>query len=419
MQKHQVIAVAAAAIIGSGALAGCGSSSDDGASSGHVTLQMWGFANLSKPLVEQYQREHPNITIDTKISDYDAAHQTLTTALAAGKVPDIAQIAIDFMGEFVGNPSTFTDLRDYGAQDLSGQFLDWRWKGGVAKDGEVVGIPTDVGGMAVAYRTDLFQAAGLPTDPTEVSALWPTWDGYITAGQTYVRATGKKFVDSGKSIYRAESNQGDQKYTGADGKPVYESNPVIKAAWDDGTKAIEAGLSANLGSFTPQWNAAMANGGIATMIAPAWMLGVIQQQAPGTNGKWNIASLPGTSGNDGGSFLAVPKKADHAKEAYEFIRWLESPENQLALFKENNTFPSAPALYDEPAVRDYTNPFFGGAPVGKIYTASVKAVRPFPIGPKDRLIEQQFENAMYSVDQGKAAPDEAWQTALAGAKREA
>jgi cellobiose transport system substrate-binding protein len=380
---------------------------------------MWGFANLSQPLVQQYQRDHPNITINTKVSDYDASHQTLTTALAAGKVPDLAQIAIDYMGEFVANPETFTDLRDYGAQDLAGQFLDWRWKGGVAKDGAVVGIPTDVGGMAVAYRIDLFQAAGLPTDPAKVTALWPDWDGYIAAGQKYVQATGKKFVDSGKSVYRAESNQGSEKYVGPDGKPIYESNPVIRSAWDHGTRAIAAGLSANLGSFTPQWNAAIANGGVATMIAPAWMLGTIQQQAPDTKGKWNIAGLPGTAGNDGGSFLAVPKKAAHPKEAYDFIRWLESPENQLALFKENNTFPSAPALYDDPAVRDYTNPFFSGAPVGKIYTASVKAVKPFPTGGKDRLIEQQFENAMYSVDQRKASPDQAWQTALAGARREA
>ena len=30
---------------------------------------------------------------------------------------------------------------------------------------------------------DLFQSAGLPTDPDQVSALWPTWDGYIAAGQ--------------------------------------------------------------------------------------------------------------------------------------------------------------------------------------------------------------------------------------------
>lgn len=417
MTPHKVIAVATAALIGAGVLAGCGSSGG-GQSSGHVTLQMWGFANLSQPLVAQYQKEHPNITIDTKISDYDASHQTLLTALAAGKVPDIAQIAIDYMGEFVANAPSFTDLRTYGAQDLAGHYLDWRWKGGVAGNGAVVGIPTDVGGMAVAYRTDLFQAAGLPTDPAAVNALWPTWDGYIAAGQKYVTATGKKFIDSGKSVFRAESNQGSQKYTAADGSLIYATNPTIRSAWDDGTKAIAAGLSANLGTFTPQWNAALANGGVATVIAPAWMLSSIEQQAPDTKGKWNIATLPGTAGNDGGSFLVVPKRAAHPKEAYDFISWLESPANQLALFKQNNTFPAVPSLYADPAVQSYTDQFFGNAPIGKIYSASVQAVKPFPVGPKDRVIEQQFENAIYSVDQNKASAETAWQNALADAKRE-
>jgi cellobiose transport system substrate-binding protein len=418
MLQARLGAAAAAAIIGAGVLAGCGSSGDNAGGSGHVTLQMWGFANLSQPLVTQYEKEHPDVTIDVKISDYDASHQTLTTALAAGKVPDLAQIAIDYMGEFVANPGTFTDLRKYGAGNLAGEFLDWRWKGGVAADGSVVGIPTDVGGMAVAYRTDLFASAGLPTDPAAVSALWPTWDGYIAAGHKYVQATGKKFVDSGKSVFRAESNQGGEKYTRADGSFIYETNPVIKQAWDDGTKAIAAGLSANLGTFTPQWNAALANSGVATVIAPAWMLSSIRQQAPTTKGKWNIATLPGTAGNDGGSFLAVPKRAAHPQQAYDFIKWLEAPANQLALFKENATFPSTPQLYTDPAVQGYTDPFFGSAPIGKIYTTSVQAVKPFSVGAKDRLIEQQFENAIYSVDQGKAAPDKAWRTALDGVKRE-
>ncbi len=49
-----------------------------------------------------------------------------------------------------------------------------------------LGLGTDIGPLAICYRTDLFKAAGLPTDPAEVSALWANgWDGYIAAGQQY------------------------------------------------------------------------------------------------------------------------------------------------------------------------------------------------------------------------------------------
>lgn len=322
------------------------------------------------------------------------------------------------MGEFVATPQAFTDLRSFGADQIKGDYIDWRWNGGVASDGTVVGIPTDVGGMAVAYRTDLFAKAGLPTDPEKVSALWPTWPDYISAGKKYVAATNKKFVDSGKAIFRAESNQGNEKYVDAEGKAVYDSNPQIRKAWDDGVAAIDAGLSANLATYTPQWGAALANGGIATLIAPAWMLSQIVQQAPKTKGLWNIAKLPGGAGNDGGSFLAVSKNAKHPKEAYEFIKWLEAPEQQLALFKDNQTFPATPKLYDDPAVLGLKNPFFGDAKIGEIYIESVKAVKPHPVGPKDRMVENRFENGIGRVDQGVQKPDAAWDQTLAEAKRE-
>jgi cellobiose transport system substrate-binding protein len=412
------IAIAALAV---SPLVACSSGDSSNAASspgGKVTLEMWGFADLPKDMVAEYQKLHPEITVTSKIGDYDAAHQSLLTALAAGRGPDIAQIAIDYMGEFVATPGAFTDLKKFGAEDLKKDYLDWRWNGGVASSGEVVGIPTDVGGMAVAYRTDLFKQAGLPTEPAAVSALWPTWDDYIATGKKYVAASGKKFIDSGKAVFRAESNQGDLKYVDAQGNTVYESNPQIKTAWDDGAAAIEGGLSANVATYTPQWNAALANGAISTLIAPAWMLGQIEQQAPGTKGKWNIAALPGGAGNDGGSFLAVPKNAPHAKEAYEFIKWLEAPAQQLTAFKRYQAFPAVPALYTDPAVTGLTNPFFGAAKIGQIYVDSVKAVKPHPVGPKDRAIENRFENGIGRVDQGKQKPDAAWDQTLSEIKRE-
>jgi len=409
-------ALAAAAAI-SLLLAGC-SGASGGSSDEKITLNMWGFADLYKPQVQQYEKDHPNITIQSKISDYDASHQTLLTALAAGKGPDIGQIAIDYMGEFVDKPAAFTDLRKFGADKIEKNYLDWRWAGGVATNGSVVGIPTDVGGMAIAYRTDLFQAAGLPTDPAEVSKLWPDWKGYLATGKKYVDATGQKWVDSGKSVFRAESNQGDEKYYDAKGKTVYESNSQIKRSFDDGVAAIDGGMSANVATFTPQWGAALANGGFATLPAPAWMLGVVQQQAPDLAKEWSIATLPGTSGNDGGSFLVVPKASKHAKEAYDFISWLEDPKQQLANFKATNTFPSTPSLYSNPAVTSLKNPYFSDAPVGTIYTDSLKAVKGHPTGPKDRIIENQFENALGRVDQGQQSGPDAWKQALGDAKRE-
>ncbi len=53
----------------------------------------------------------------------------------------------------------------------------------------------------------------------------------------------------------------------------------------------------------------MNKGTFATILAPAWMMDYIKQQAPDTSGKWDIAALPGGGGNQGGTQLTVPSYA--------------------------------------------------------------------------------------------------------------
>ena len=64
--------------------------------------------------------------------------------------------------------------------------------------------------MQVAYRSDLFKKAGLPTDRVAVRKLWPTWDAFIATGKKYVakltpaeKKAGKGFIDDAGSIYAA------------------------------------------------------------------------------------------------------------------------------------------------------------------------------------------------------------------------
>ena len=143
------------------------------------------------------QTEHPDIFINFIQAGYQEHHDQLLAQLAAGDVPDIAAIEVGFMSKFKAQPENFKNLLDYGAADIQKDYLPWRWEQATSADGSsVIGIPTDVGGMAMCYRTDLFAAAGLPTDPTEVGALWPDWESFIATGQKYVTGSGgKKFID--------------------------------------------------------------------------------------------------------------------------------------------------------------------------------------------------------------------------------
>jgi cellobiose transport system substrate-binding protein len=142
------------------------------------------------------------------------------------------------------------------------------------------------------------------------------------------------------------------------------------------------------------------------------MIGYIQGQAPDTAGKWGITSIPEVGANWGGTQLTIPAGSDRPQEAYELIAWLLSPENQLEVFERHGNFPSTPELYDAPEIQAFTNDFFPGVAIGRIFAESAKAVQPIYEGPQQRPIDREFENALIAVEDGTVAADDAWQYAL-------
>ncbi|MFM2238052.1 MAG: hypothetical protein RL389_399 [Actinomycetota bacterium] len=398
-----------------------------------IQLKIWTFGNvIQTPLEKEYERLNPTIDLVIKENSMDAHHQSLITAFKANTTPDIAAIEVAYSGFFRSYPKYF--------QNLSGlvnesDYLDWRWDQGVGNDGKLIGIPTDVGGLQVAYRKDLFKAHGLPTDREEVGKLWPTWQAFINTGKTYVSkltadekksCTVKKvcygFIDNAGTMYPAILNQGTKKYYESNGKlpfkmvdnkKEFDPNASVKTAFTTTTTAIGTpGFSTRINQFTSDWNAGMMKGVFATVLAPAWMLDYIKQQAKSTKGKWDIADLPGGGGNLGGSQLSVPTSAKYPAQAKAFIKWYLSPNMQLRIFKEYGLFPSASSLYNNTQLTGYKDPFFSNAPTGQIYVTGAKKLRPIFDGKNQRAIDNYFGQSLAKVAVGKATAAVAWKDAI-------
>ena len=126
--------------------------------------------------------------------------------------------------------------------------------------------------------------------------------GPVLRGRPAVRRGrgGKKFVDNATNLYNPILGQQAVGHFDTSENLKMEGGP--KAA-DLSVKAIDLGLSANLGSFSPEWNAGFVDGNFAVLACPAWMLGHIKNTAGDANkGKWDIAAIPGGGGNWGRSF---------------------------------------------------------------------------------------------------------------------
>ncbi|GAA2151053.1 extracellular solute-binding protein [Glycomyces lechevalierae] len=408
-------AMAAAAAAALALTAACSGGGDD---DGKITLSVGLFGDFGfGPLYEEYTKLHPEIEFEERIAEFADHHTNLTTHLATGSgAADIEAVEVGYISQYTAQPDRFHNLLDLGAADLEGQWLDWKWQQALSKDGEsLIGLGTDVGGMAMCYRRDLFEQAGLPVERDEVSALWAgSWEDYVEVGRLYSAATGgDSFFESSGNMFRAMVEQADEGVYDREDNLVVESNPAIGDAWDLTVEAIEAGMSNRLQAWTPEWNAGFNEGTFATIICPAWMTSYIETNAPDSAGLWDIATVPGGAGNMGGSHLVLPAQGDHPEEAYEFIEWLTAPEQQLKVFESTGNFPSTPGLYEDEALTGLTKPYFNDAPVGQIFTAAAQAVRPQYQGPLQGDVLATIGQGLGRIEDGSQTPDEAWTQVLA------
>ncbi|GAA2773386.1 extracellular solute-binding protein [Streptomyces showdoensis] len=416
-------AAAAAALVGA-LVAGCSSGggsagSDSAGGKVVVTVDLFGsFGYKEAGLYAEYEKAHPGIVVkQTDTEDEQDYWKSLQTRLAGGGgLADVQAVEVGRIASVTQQQGDrFEDLRRYGAEALKGEFASATWAAATAPGGAVLGLGTDVGPEAMCYRTDLLRQAGLPTDRTELAARWSTWDGYLELGRQYrAKAPGKSaWMDSVGSLYTVMVGQEKERYYDASGTLIYADSPAVRRAWDASVTAAKDGLSAKLDQWSPQWNQAFSAGSFATLPCPAWMLGYIKGQAGDAGkGKWDIAKLPGGAGNWGGSFLAVPRAAKHKKEAYELIRWLTAPAQQARLFRKQGNFPSSTGAIAQ--VADATDPYFSGAPIGRLFGDAAKAAPVQVLGVHDKNVADQITNALSEVERKGTAPAEAWSHARKG-----
>ncbi|GAA2801722.1 extracellular solute-binding protein [Kitasatospora paracochleata] len=399
---------------GSGAKSGSDASPGGGEK---ITLTVGDFGTFGYKeagLYDEYMAAHPNITIKYETAqDGQKYWDALTTHLASNSgLADIQAVEVGYIAQATGTlADKFTDLSKVDGVN-SGNWLPWKSKQATTAKGALIGLGTDIGPMAICYRTDLFQQAGLPTDRAEVAKLWQgDWSRFVEAGKAYQAKApaGTFFTDSASGLFNAALSAEAQQYSDASGKLVYKDSPGVKKAWDLAVSASQAKISAGLRQFQDPWNAAFANAKFATVVCPSWMTGIIGKYSGDSGkGKWDIAAPPVAS-NWGGAFLTVPKAGKHQKEAAALAAWLTAPEQQAKVFTKVGNLPSTVGGLQQPAVQAAKQDYFNGAPTGQIFAASAQAIQPSPIGEQDGNVKTIItDNGVLDIEEHGTDPAKAW-----------
>lgn len=425
-RSHRLAAFAAVAALATGLLAGCADDSGDGSSDSNgggggkgrttLTIGTFGvFGYKQAGLYDEYMRLHPDITIQENVTTRTDVYwpKVLTRLQAGSGTDDIQAIEVGNITEAVQTQAAkFVDL---GEEVDTSQWLPWKTAQATTEDGRTIGLGTDIGPMAVCYRKDLFQQAGLETDRTKLAAQWKgDWAKYVDLGKQYMKKApkGTKYVDSAASVYNAAVGGESEAYYDKDGNVVWDRSPGVKKAWNVAMEVATSDMSAKLKQFDKPWDQGYANGTFATVACPAWMIGYIQQKSgdPG-KGKWDVAAAP-TAANWGGSFLGVPTASRHQKEAVALAKWLTAPEQQAKVFAKQASFPSTPAAYPTLKPAADTTAYFSNAPITQIFSDSAKTIPSQYHGPKDQPILSAITDiGILQVEQKGKTPAQGWSAA--------
>ncbi|MBM7829918.1 lactose/L-arabinose transport system substrate-binding protein [Agromyces cerinus] len=379
-KRSRGVAVTATAIAAVAALVGCSApsadnSATDGEVAGKITIWTWDAPGDGlKAAIPAFQELHPDVEIDVQDVGNPAIWEKITTGMAAGGsgLPDVLNIGIDYMGNYVEKfPGELVDLRDFGADELADEFPSGAWKSGSGADGAVYGIPYEVNATGFFYRTDIFEQAGVDIDSIE------TWDQLLEAGVTIKEKTGVNLYNQDKAASAADSAGLWQLLTALQGSFYFDEQGEITMNSEAGVHSLELIKKANdlgiVGDEQGSWDTLLASlrgeTDVAIMPSGGWMAGVMENEAPDMAGNWGVrlppAVEPGgiTAAVNGGTYLSIPTESKNQRTAWEFVNFaLGTLEGQEVVYDGGGMFPGYKPMLESEGFAEPSEYFNGQSP---------------------------------------------------------
>ncbi|GAA1487280.1 ABC-type glycerol-3-phosphate transport system substrate-binding protein [Brachybacterium sacelli] len=253
-------------------LAGCGS--DPSISEDPEELVLWYWDRSASPaLLQQASEQIPSTDRHLRADVIGTTFDTkLRTSLAGNAyIPDITYINSNNALYFT-NEDLFLDLEELGAGAVEEDFYAWKWDLGTTPSGRFCFFPLDIGPTGFFYRQDVFERAGLPNTPEEVSAAITTWHDWVALGAELREAADSFLVNDAQTVYEGFLNASPERYFDTDDTALYSKpDSAVRQAWDTAVAAIRAGVTAKIPrDRTTDQNAAWASGRTAGNIGAAW-----------------------------------------------------------------------------------------------------------------------------------------------------
>lgn len=315
-----------------------------------ITLNVWGgypeIDDAYKQAGAAFTATHPNVGFTVFSTDLRGFEQKLTTALPSNTAGDVIVRATNFMSRFI-DQGLLLPLPD----DIKTAITTSGYHKAVLADSYYAdnywGMPLFTGGTGVYYNTDMYKAAGITDPPTTFQMLQDNArklfvkdaSGATTRSGWTLRLSGQgsgvaeKFwillLQSHKTLLR-ETPEGSGKWVAEYNGP--EGVALLQMYVDflrDGVDSLN--IEHDAAAFEKQVT--------AQLLRESWVIPDIAKNAPELVGHYATVAPPV------GDILTtesmfVPKAAANPDCAWEFIRFMREPAQQINLVKVSGWLPA-------------------------------------------------------------------------------
>lgn len=355
-----------------------------------VWMQKANQEQIEKTVMPEFAKQYPDIQVEfVNYSPTEVAAQLALAIQGGAGAPDVALMETSQIPRIVdlGGVLDLSDRIKPMLADLAPASL----KAGV-KDGKYYSFPWDIGPTVLYYRRDIFQAAGLASDPETVSDLVSTWDKFLSVCKTIKAKTNLPCFANNKAngtgdIFRAMLwSQGLGWYSN-DGKVTVDS-PEAVAALEKLGEFWSADVTNDDLEWTDAWYADLNTKSltdekvkpVATIPIAAWMGGFLKNwAAKDTAGLWGVVQYPtmleggNRAANQGGSSYVIPEQSKNVEAAWAWLSIANGRDSQLKLFDYGDIFPALLSTYTDPLFQAKDD-YFAGQLVRQVYADSAKTI---------------------------------------------
>lgn len=366
--------------------------------------------DVVRDMLPAFKREYPNVNVKIEALPYDQMRDRVVSSFLASK-PAYDLIIIDnpWMRDFVDGgflqplDGRIKGSKDYAYEDFSKPLRD------IAEvDGKTYGVPFYNYALALIYRKDLYQQAGLKP-PTTLEELKANAEKLNTGGRAGIAMQPQKgykvFEEWGNYLFGAGGSIQD-----AQGKVTLDS-PEARDALSKYIEIYKSGAPKNsLNWGFDEAQRAVQSDRAAQLVSYNWTLPTLNKEGK-LKGKFGFAEVPGGKAVLGAWYWGIPANSATDDAAWSFVHWVTSRQHD----KERVIAGGAPTRN---SVMDDAQVWEKG--FGREYYQTVKGIlsdaAPLADGPNAEEMINVVGEELNAAVAGQKSVDEAIKKAATGAQ---